>query len=79
MSEIEVNNMKTYHASQKRAILNWQKKNKEKINEYNRQRHKLKMENDSEYKQKHKERTHQYYLRKKSLQIPQNNEEKIIK
>jgi len=37
MSEIEVNNMKTYHASQKRAILNWQKKNKEKINEYNRQ------------------------------------------
>ena len=46
-------------------------------NEYNRQRHKLKI---NEYnRQRHKERTHQYYLRKKSLQIPQNNEEKIIK
>jgi hypothetical protein len=71
MSDVEqINQTKnTYHASQKRVILNWQSKNMEKIKEYSRKRHKIRMETDEIYNARHKERTHAYYLKCKAKKL----------
>ena len=52
MSEIEEikQNKNTYHASQKRAIIKWQKNNKEKVNEYAKNLHRTRMLNDEQYR-----------------------------
>lgn len=45
-------------------VQRWVKKNSEKINEYNKQRHSIRYKNDEEYRQKCIERTKSYYRQK---------------
>jgi hypothetical protein len=49
----------------RRAVSRYQEKNKEKLNEYAKNRWREKYENDPEFREKHKQRSLERYHRKK--------------
>ena len=61
----------TYHPSQRKAIKQYINNNRDKYNEYHRNRHKTKMETDPEYKINFQQRMRGYYQKRKN----KNNEE----
>jgi hypothetical protein len=65
---LNIQTSSSYHPSQKKAIQNYVNNNREKYNEYHRKRHKIRMENDPDYKAKFKERMRLNYQKKKQQQ-----------
>jgi hypothetical protein len=63
---------KTYHESQKRAIKNYIENNRDKYNEYIRTKHKEKMENDPEYRKKRQDKLRENYLKRKEKKLEEN-------
>jgi hypothetical protein len=64
----------TYHPSQRKAIKQYINNNRDKYNEYHRNRHKEKMETDPEYKIKFQQRMRGYYQKRKNRQNEQETQ-----
>ena len=62
---------KTFSEAQKRAVLNWKSKNKEKVNALAKKYHDAK-KNDPEYIQKKRESARRHYQKKKELLLQKN-------